>query len=117
MFRLITALLLCASTLGACANPNAATPEPAASPYQLIIQFRTPLGDPAKPAFVQQLSVDAGTALSFLRTLATGAQLYSVDGSLDRDEFTAVMQRLRLRPDVLYVEEDRRVQPAIRKSP
>jgi hypothetical protein len=115
MLRLITALLLCASTLGACANPSSATTVPADSPYQLIIQFRTPVDDPATPAFVQQLSVDAGTALQFVRTLATGAQLYSVDGSLDRTEFTAVVQRLRRRHDVLYVEEDRRVQPAIRK--
>jgi hypothetical protein len=115
MLRLITALLLCASTLGACANPSTATTEPVDSPYQLIIQFRTPVDDPANPAFVHQLSVDAGATLSFVRTLATGAQLYSVDGSLDRTELTAVIQRLRLRHDVLYVEEDRRVQPAHRK--
>lgn len=115
MLRLITALLLWASTLGACANPSTATTEPGDSPYQLIIQFRTPVDDPAKPAFVQQLSVDAGATLSFVRTLATGAQLYNLDGSLDHAELTAVMQRLRLRHDVLYVEEDRRVQPALRK--
>ncbi len=115
MLRLITALLLCASTLGACATPGSATTAPAASPHQLIIRFRIPVDDPADPAFVQQLTVTAGAELQFMRTLATGAQLYSVDSSLDRREFSAVVQRLSQRHDVLYVEENRRVQPAIRK--
>ena len=115
MLRLITALLLCASTLGACANPNPGRTVPATSPYQIIIQFRTPIDDPANPAFVQQLSVAAGATLQFVRTLATGAQLYSVDSTLDRAEFSAVVQRLSRRQDVLYVEEDRRAQPAIRQ--
>ena len=115
MLRLITALLLCASTLGACASPRAATTVSDAGAYQLIIQFRTPIDEPASPAFVQQLASDGGAALQFVRTLATGAQLYSVDGSLDRAELTAIVQRLRRRHDVLYVEEDRRVQPAIGK--
>jgi hypothetical protein len=112
MTRLITALLLCASTLAACANPSPAPTMPAASSYQIIVQFRTPIDDPANPAFVRQLSADAGAGLQFIRTLATGAQLYSVDGALDRAQFDSVMQHLRLRRDVLYVEEDRRVQPA-----
>ncbi len=115
MLRLITALLLCTSTLFACANTSTATKVPADSPYQLIIQFRVPIDDPADAAFVQQLSVDAGTALQFVRTLATGAQLYSVDGSIGRAELTSVVHRLSLRHDVLYVEEDRRVQPATKQ--
>lgn len=115
MLRLIAALLLCTSTLGACANPNSARTVAVASPYQIIIQFRTPVDDPANPAFVHQLSVDAGATLQFVRTLATGAQLYSVDSAIGRTEFTSVVHRLSLRHDVLYVEEDRRVQPAIRK--
>jgi len=114
MLRHITALLLCASFLGACSTPGSAVTAPASSPHKLIIQFRTPVDDPADPAFVQQLTVDAGAGLRFIRTLATGAQLYSVDSTLGRNEFSAVVQRLNQRHDVLYVEEDRRVQPAIR---
>ncbi len=110
MLRLFTALLLCASTLGACAAPDPAAP--ATSPHQIIIQFRSPLDDPADPAFVQQLSVTAGAELQFLHTLATGAQLYSVDSTLDRNAFSSVVQRLSLRHDVLYAEANRRVQPA-----
>lgn len=115
MLRLITALLLCTSTLGACANPNSVRTAAVASPYHIIIQFRIPVDDPANPAFVQQLSVDAGAALQFVRTLATGAQLYSVDGTIGRAEFTSVVHRLSRRHDVLYVEEDRRVQPAVKQ--
>jgi hypothetical protein len=114
MTRLIALLLSASVALSACAGaaqPGTALP----AHYQLIIKFRTAIDDPAQPDFVQQLSVDAGATLQFERTLGTGAQLYSLDGKLDRAEFSAVLQRLSRRHDVLYAEEDRLVQPAIRK--
>jgi len=115
MIRLLTVLLLSAISLGACANPSSTQTVATPIPYQLIIQFRTPVDDPPKTDFAQQLSKDAGATLLFVRSLATGAQIYSVDGTLDRAAFDAVLSRLKLRHDVLYVEEDRRVQPAKKK--
>lgn len=115
MLRFLTVLLFSTISLGACASQRSTETAPMPAPYQFIIQFRTPVNDPASASFVQQLSVDAGATLVFVRTLATGAQIYSVDGTLDRVEFDAVLRQLRLRHDVLYVEEDRRVQPAKKK--
>lgn len=111
MLRLCAVLLLgiLSFSLGACASPVPESPGPA--PYQIIIKFRAPVADPANPHFVQQLSLDAGATLALVRTLATGAQLYSLDGKLTNDEFENSLNKLRQRPDVLYVEADRRVQP------
>lgn len=109
MWRLLTALLLGTISLGACAKPDSAG---TAGPVQIIVQFRTPVDDPANPAFVQQLSADGGAVLRFVRTLGTGAQLYSVEGGLDRAQLDTVVRQLRQRSDILYVEEDRRVEPA-----
>ncbi len=115
MMRLFAVLLLSTINLGACANPSSTQTESTLIPYQFIIQFRTSVDDPSNPVFVQQLSKDAGVTLVFVRSMATGAQIYSVDGSHERATFDAAMRNLRLRHDVIYVEEDRRVQPAKKK--
>lgn len=81
-------------------------------PEQLIIKFRKPVAAPDAAAFVQQLSKDAGATLHFTRTLATGAQLYSIAGDPDAATVNTVIQHLQQRPDVEYVEQDRRVPPA-----
>ncbi len=115
MLRLYSILLLCAYSLCACANQSVATTVPTDSHYQIIIRFRAPIADPANPVFVKRLSASAGTGLQFVRTLAVGAQLYSVTGSLSRAELAAVLRSLGRRHDVLYAEEDRRVHPGISK--
>ncbi len=114
MMRLFTLLLLSALSLGACAQQitPAAADASTAMPEQLIVKFRTPMPAPNDAAFVQQLSKDAGVTLHFVRTLATGAQIYSIVGTADAATMTAVIQHLQQRHDIEYVEQDRRVPPA-----
>lgn len=114
MKHLIALLMTAIVSLSACAGTPQTEPD-SPTRYQFIIKFRTAVDDPAQPAFVQQLSLDAGATLRFERTLGTGAHVYSLDGAPGRAEFVELLQRLQHRPDVLYVEEDRLVQPAMPK--
>lgn len=114
MTRLVALLLLSVLSLGACGqqNPGPDATTSTTMPEQLIIKFRKPVAAPDAAAFVQQLSKDAGATLHFTRTLATGAQLYRIAGSPDAASVNAAIQHLQRRPDVEYVEQDRRVPPA-----
>lgn len=113
MPRLIVLLCLAAISLCACASAQAPDSGPQAR-HQIIVRFTGSIDDPAQTDFIRQLSEDAGATLRFERTLGTGAQLYSLDGAYDREDFAAILRRLELRRDILYAEEDRLVQPAVR---
>lgn len=114
MIRFVTLLLLSVLSLGACGQQAAAPGADASTAMadQLIIKFRKPVAAPDAVAFVKQLSEDAGVTLHFTRTLATGAQLYSIAGNPDVATVNAVIQHLQQRADIEYVEQDRRVPPA-----
>jgi hypothetical protein len=71
---------------------------------QFIIKFRVPGLDPSHADFAEGLSSDARATLIYLRPVSGGAYVFSV-GNIS-DSVSAVIQRLSVRPDILYIEQD-----------
>ena len=76
---------------------------------QIIIKFRDPTHDPAQRGYLNELSRDIGVTLVFVRPMSGGAYVLRVEGALDADQFQHVVSDLAKRPEVEYVEPDRRM--------
>jgi hypothetical protein len=77
---------------------------------RLIIKFKDSVRGPSTAAFVSKLSEDAGTALVYVRPVSVGGHVFECRDIYDSDELAEVIQRLTKRRDVVYVEQDRKLQ-------
>lgn len=81
------------------------------NPYQqFIVKLKQPDGADfsraeAEPRLLQAASI-TGLSVRYVRLLATGAHLISVEGELDRKDSEALMSTLAKDPQVIYVEPD-----------
>lgn len=73
---------------------------------RLIIKF-TEGAYESSPTFLRKLSEDAGTALVYLRRTSVGGHVFECRDLYSSDELMDVIQRLKRRKDVIYVEQDK----------
>jgi hypothetical protein len=106
-------LRLCAISFGiAVAQAQDIAPPPAGSvptASRLIIKFRTADTNPSRADYLAQLFRDTGVQLTYVRAMAGGAHLFQLQRPLDGPGLDAVLERLGKRPEVLYVEPERRL--------
>lgn len=113
---LMTVIVLsgCAST----GMPAAAESVPRAdSPQirqmaQVIVKFRDPALNPAQQDYLKGLARDMGVvAFVYVRPMSGGAHVLRVDAAVDGGHFQRIVDGLTKRPEVEYVEADRRMYP------
>ncbi len=92
------------------ASSDAAPPESSMrllQATQIIIKFRDPGLDPSQSHFLNEISRDAGATLIYIRPMSGGAHVLRPENPTDGAELNRIVERLRTRPDVEYVEPDR----------
>lgn len=98
-------LALSAAFLAACVA-SAQAPESAARPAQLIVKFRVPV-EPEHPAFIDDLSRDAGTPLQYVRHMSGGAHVFTLKDPVRPEALAGILEKLAARQDVEYAVENR----------
>jgi predicted glycosyltransferase len=77
---------------------------------QLIIKFRKADFDPSQNNFVQKLSLETKTTIVYVRPMSGGAHVFRVMNITDDTQLKTIIQKLSKRPEILYVEQDRKMQ-------
>jgi len=96
---------LSAAFLAACVA-SAQAPDSAARPAQLIVKFRAPV-EPEHPAFIDDLSRDAGAPLQYVRPMSGGAHVFTLKEPVRPEALAEILERLAGRQDVEYAVENR----------
>ncbi len=78
---------------------------------QLIIKFRQTDFDPSQGDYLQKLSLDIKATLIYLRPMLGGAHVFRVVDISNDVQLSKLVRRLSTRPEILYVEQDRIMQP------
>lgn len=98
----------CASTDGRITTEKRTDPavRQDSSRYRIIIKFNNINIDPQQPAFVEDLSRDAGATISYLRPMSGNSHIFSIDVIATSSSINTIIRRLSGRADVKYVEQD-----------
>jgi hypothetical protein len=106
-------IISCATTSNSFGKDDFQQPTTATKPLilQLIIKFRTDTPPPSAADFTDQLSIDAGARLIYLHPISGGAHVFGVKNISDPLQVEEIIRRLTKRSDILYVEQDRILQP------
>jgi hypothetical protein len=78
---------------------------------QIIIKFIPKVVDPSHADYVETLARDAGVKLVYFRAMSGGAHIFRIENLVNRDQLSMILYRLSKRSDVMYVEEDRVMEP------
>ena len=102
--------------LSGCASagmPAAAEPVLRATPIankqamsQLIVKFKDPTLDPARPGYLKELARALGATLVYVRPMSGDAHVLRVDDAVDASRLQRIVEGLAKRPEVEYAEPD-----------
>ena len=88
--------------------------------HQLIVKFRgasqTGSAGPEGRRGLSDMAFAAGAELTWVREMATGAQVFSLTRALPLDEVAAIAERIAANPAVEYAEPDQRMYPLLAAS-
>ena len=115
-FTAAFALALWLPAMQGCAGADDKTRVPAANSAtiavkaRIIIRFSDAITNPADARYLDKLGRAAGARFTYVRAVSGGAHI--VEAQLaDQAQLAEVLRRLSKRPDIVYAQLDRMVQP------
>ena len=83
--------------------------EQAAAPAsRIIVKFDHRVERPADPVFVTELSRSAQVTLSYVGSISSEVHVFALTGPVDANLLQQALRNLASRPDVVFVEPDRK---------
>lgn len=76
---------------------------------QVIVKYKDPKFDPSTGDYLQRLSSDIGARVVHVRPMSGDAQVLRFESEGNASNLQRVLARFAARPEVEWVEEDRRI--------
>lgn len=104
---IVTVMLLLTGITGCvCAETKAGS-----DVAQIIVKFKDANTEPATASLLKSLAQTTKLKVRHVRPMSGGAQIYVLSGSADEASLAQSIKQISARPDVEYVELDRKLKP------